>query len=121
MAILKMANPNVILQWNCNGLKGNRIELEILIAEYSPAVICLQETMLNPDVERTQKDVNSLPSYVKFKGYTGYFKCISSGHNGIAIYVKNGIIHTPVTLKTRLQALAVRITFQGKEIIVSNH
>ena len=116
-----MANPNVILQWNCNGLKGNRLELEVLIAEYSPAVICLQETRLNTEVEKAQKDVNSLPSFVKFRGYTSYFKCIPSGHNGLAIYVKNGIIHSPVPLKTRLQALAVRITFQGKEFIVSNH
>ena len=60
-----MANPNVILQWNCNGLKGNRLELEILIAEYSPAVICLQETRLNTEVEKAQKDVNSLPSFVR--------------------------------------------------------
>ena len=83
-----MANPNVILQWNCNGLKGNRLELEILIAEFSPAVICLQETRLNTDVEKAQKDVNSLPSFVKFRGYTGYFKCIPSGHNGLAIYLR---------------------------------
>ena len=116
-----MANPNVILQWNCDGLKNSRIELELLIAEYSPAVICLQETKLSVEVERCQNDTSRLPSHVKFKGYTPYFKCIPSGQNGLAIYVKNGIIHTPVSIKTRLQALAVRLTYQGKEFIVSNH
>ena len=116
-----MANPNVVLQWNCNGLRSNRIELEILIQEYKPAVICLQETLLDPNIENCQSDVNSLPYFVQFRGYKGYFKCIPSGRNGIAIYVRNNVIHTPLDLKTRLQALAVRISFQGKEFIVSNH
>ena len=56
-----MANSNVILQWNCNGLKSNRIELEILMAEYKPAVICLQETLLDPTIENLQNDITSLP------------------------------------------------------------
>ena len=116
-----MANSNVILQWNCRGLQGNRIELELLIAQYSPAVICLQETNLDPSIEKCQKDNNPLPSSVQFRGYKAYFKCIPSGRNGVAIYVKNSILHTPISLRTRLQALAVRVTFQGKEFIVSNH
>ena len=116
-----MANSNVILHWNCRGLKGNRIELEILMAEYKPAVICLQETLLDQSIEIDQNNTDSLPNYVQFKGYKGYFKCLPSGRNGIAIYVKNNILHTPIKLTTCLQALAVRITFQGKEFIVSNH
>ena len=116
-----MANKNVILQWNCNGLKGNRIELELLIAKYKPAVICLQETLLDKNIENSQNDINSLPYFVQFRGYKGYFKCMPSGRNGVALYVNNSILHSPVTLKTRLQALAVRISFQGKEFIVSSH
>ena len=116
-----MANKNVILQWNCVGLKDKRIELENLIAEYSPPVICLQETLLHSDIERYQKDTDKLPSFVNFKGYKGYFKCITTGRNGIAIYVKNSVLHSPVELKTHLQCLAVRVTHQNKEFIVSNH
>ena len=116
-----MANPNVILQWNCDGLKSKRLELELLISKYSPAVICLQETLLHPDIEKCQNDTSNLPSVVQFKGYKAYFKCIESGRNGLAIYVKNSVFHTPIQLKTQLQALAVRVTFQGKEFIVSNH
>ena len=116
-----MANPHVILQWNCRGLKDKREELELLIAHYSPAVICLQETLLNPEIEKCQEAKKPLPSFVQFKGYKSYFKCIESGRNGVAIYVKNSVFHTPIRLKGRWQALAVRITYQGKEFIVSNH
>ena len=83
-----MANSNVILQWNCDGLRAKRLELETLIAKYSPAVICLQETLLDPKIENSQNNPNTLPSFTKFKGYKGYFKCIPSGRNGLAIYVK---------------------------------
>ena len=54
--------------------------------------------------------------------YGGYFKCIPSGRNGLATYIKNGILHKHMdNLKTRLQVIAVRVTFDGKEFIVSNH
>ena len=83
-----MANPNVILQWNCDGLRGKRSELDLMIAQYSPAVICLQEVKLPLDYERLIKDKKPLPFSVVFNGYTPYFKCIETGANGIAIYVK---------------------------------
>ena len=116
-----MANKNVILQWNCRGLAHKRNHLLTLISDYKPAVICLQETLLKPDIEKSQNDVDNLPKYVQFKNYKGYFKCIPSGRNGLAIYVRNGVLHSPINLRTGLQALAVRITFQSKEFVVSNH
>ena len=64
-----MANPNVILQWNCRGLKDKREELELLISQFSPAVICLQETLLNPEIEKCQEAKKPIPSFVQFKGY----------------------------------------------------
>ena len=114
-----MASKNVILQWNCDGLRKRRNDLDILIATYNPAIICLQETLLPFHTERCHED--NLPLGVIFKKYTGYFKCIPSGKNGIAIYVRKGISHSHIKLKTSLQALAVRVTFKGKEFIVSNH
>ena len=106
-----MANNRVILQWNCRGLRANRAELDQLIVEHKfPAVLCLQETMLDARIENNQDDINKLPSFVKIRNYKGYFKCIPSGRNGIAIYVHNIIFHSPVKLKTSLQALGIRIT-----------
>src|SRR4029077_11460300 len=40
----KMATKH-ILQWNCRGLNANLPELDILLQKFSPAVICLQETL----------------------------------------------------------------------------
>ena len=117
-----MANNKVVLQWNCRGLKTNRNDLDLLIKDHNnPAVLCLQETMLDPSIEKDQNNPELLPSFVKIRNYKGYYKCIDSGKNGIAIFVHNRIFHSPVQLKTKLQALAVRITFQGKDFIVSNH
>ena len=53
-----MANPNVILQWNCCGLLDKRVDLELLISDHSPAVICLQETLLPKDVGGECGDVH---------------------------------------------------------------
>ena len=116
-----MANRNVILQWNCRGLSDKRLDLDLLISSYTPAIICLQETQLSSNVEKSWKDGSPLPSVTVFRGYTPYFKCIDSGKNGVAIYVRNNVIHSPIKLNTHLQALAVKVTFQDRTFIVSNH
>ena len=120
-----MAGRNVILQWNCRGLKSKRNDIDILIAKYSPAVICLQETLLPSIVEQCQNNASPLPSQYRFaeiRGYKSYFRCIDTGKNGIAIYVRNNVFHQQIKpLNTHLQALAVRITYEDREFIVSNH
>ena len=35
-----------IIQWNCRGLRSNREDIEILIQNYSPVALCIQETKL---------------------------------------------------------------------------
>ena len=115
-------NRNVILQWNCQGLKSKRCELDYLISKYNPAVICLQETMLPLEIEALLRNDKPLPSYLNIKGYTPYFKCRHTGRNGVALYVRNkGTIHSPVTLSTSLQSLAIRLTIQGRRFIVCSH
>ena len=84
-----------------------REDLELLIAKYAPLVICLQETFLSKEIEINQNNKDKLPSKLNFKGYKPYFKCIDSGRNGIAIYVKNGVWHHPIYPDTNLQAIAV--------------
>ena len=90
-----MANKlNGILQWNCRGLRDKRNEIDKLIAEYKPIVLCLQETLLSKEIEKRQIDGRDLPSFVNIRHYKSYFKCINSGRNGIAIYVRNDIFHS---------------------------
>jgi len=37
------------LQWNIRGLQANREELNILLSDSNPTIVCLQETFLNAD------------------------------------------------------------------------
>ena len=105
----KLANDHVIIQWNCHGLINKYTEIQILIQLYSPAVFCLQETLLQKGVE------------YKIKGYTPYIKSLENSTNGVAIYVKDSIPQSKIELNSALQALAVRVTIQGKTFIISNH
>ena len=70
-----MANPNFVLQWNCNGLKSKHHELSIMEAKYKPAIICVQETLLSSVIERNQKENKTLPTDVVFGDYIPYFRC----------------------------------------------
>ena len=80
---------------------NNHPELCLLSQQYNPVAMCLQETHI-ADVSK-----------VSFKGYTPYHK-IDSSHDrasgGSSILIRNDIIHSPVTLNTNLQAVAVKIT-----------
>ena len=91
-------NKYSFFQWNCRGLRGSREEIELLINEYSPAAICLQETMLKQTNEPT------------FKNHHTYYSSTLSGSGGVALIVKDTFLHSKIDLKTNLQAVAVRIT-----------
>lgn len=38
----------MLIQWNCNGARARYNEINQLIFEYNPDIICLSETFLNP-------------------------------------------------------------------------
>ena len=96
----------LIIQWNCVSLNTHRLNLDLLISKYSPSVVCLQETRLTPNTNMT------------FKNYTEYFKSNENGFGGVGILVKNTILQSPVTLRSNLQAVAVRVTIKGKAYII---
>lgn len=90
---------NSLLQWNCRGLKTNREELKLLINEYKPLCICLQETMLKTN-DKIQLNNFSLER----KDQTG-----NRAHGGVAIFINNHTPYTAINLQTNLQAVAVRL------------
>ena len=49
-----------ILQWNCRGIKANYENLELLILELNPKIICLQETFLKPSDSLTIPNYSSI-------------------------------------------------------------
>ena len=42
---MKLQN-NTILQWNCRGIRVNYEELQQLLTNRNPKIVCLQETFL---------------------------------------------------------------------------
>ena len=97
-----------IIQWNCRGLRSNREDIELLISKYSPAAICLQETLLTSHQTQT------------FKHYSAYYKSGMHGHGGVCILVKDKFIHSQVQFQADLQAVAVCITINNKTYTVAS-
>ena len=90
-----------IIQWNCRGFKANFNELKLLAEEFSPTAFCLQETHLKPS------------DNIHFKGYLSYNSFSMDGDRacgGSSILVKQDILHSPINLNTRFQAVAIRLT-----------
>ena len=90
------------LQWNIRGLRANREDLSILLADTNPTAVCLQETFLTAD------------KTMKFNNYTTYcmpaVEANGTPHGGVALLIKNGTPHSQISLNTSLQAIALRIT-----------
>ena len=90
------------MQWYCRGLRANIDELNLLISEYQPLAVFLQETLLPVDHTLT------------FRKYS--ISAVTPPHDssrpcgGVAIFVNNKIPHSNIPLNTALQAVAVRIT-----------
>ena len=102
----------LILQWNIYGLRGRKSDLDILIHEYQPMIITLQETMTN---ER------SMIKYNMSKEYKWYYAHNSSNPNihGVCIGVKQYVPHSKIDLKTTLQAIAIKCKYPTRATIVS--
>ena len=92
---------NRILQWNCRGLKANYEEILLLLKDYEPAALCLQETHL--------KDTDN----ISIRNYTAFHTFSANNERaagGVSIFINNNAPHSHITLNTNLQAVAVSIT-----------
>jgi len=83
-------------------MNSNTEELNILLSDFNPDVVRLQETQLKADTS------------IAFKHYSAYHRPgdNSAGmvHGGTALLVKSSVPHQEITLHTSLQAVAVRAT-----------
>lgn len=78
-----MDNHQDVVQFNCNGIRGNRIHIQQIIIKYTPKFILLQELRIN----KTDK--------ISFKGYVFISKFIddvSRSKPSVGILIKEGII-----------------------------
>lgn len=89
-----------ILSWNIQGIQTGRQDLDLIIKDRKPLVICLQETMCS---QRTQPRIT---------GYTIYNRprpnC-QRASGGVLIAVKNGIDNVEIEMETTLEAIKVNI------------
>ena len=60
----KYQNTHKIIQWNCRGYKANYNELQLLITEQNPTIICLQETLKKAVIKQTWKIMNNTTTYM---------------------------------------------------------
>ena len=88
-----------IIQWNIQSYRSNFHNLKLLLAEHSPACVCLQETLTGPNLRPPS-------SYV---AYTSIPARLDNHERGSAILVRNTVFHKHIPLRTPLQATAVRI------------
>ena len=89
-----------IIQWNCRGLKANYEETLLLLKDYEPAALCLQETHLK------HSDNICIRNYTAFHTFSTNNERAAGG---VSIFVNNAP-HSHIPLDTNLQAVAVSIT-----------
>ena len=97
-----MATHHSILQWNCRGLRTNLCDLQILIQNNHPSVICLQETKI------TDQNYKPLTSYNHIFKLATPTNTLPKG--GTSLFIHKQIPTSTITLNTPLQAVAVRAT-----------
>lgn len=91
---------SLILSWNIQALRTGKPELDLLIREFQPTVICLQETMCSS---------RNRPS---IKGYNVVNRPRMNCHRaagGVLIAVMNGIDYEEIDTGTTLEAVIVKI------------
>ena len=103
-----------ILQWNINGYINNYHELQLIIHDKYPDVICLQETHFS--FNETNIIVPS--------GYSGYFTNLSvnkTSKQGIGILVKKKIPHNNIHINTTIATLCIEINIDFNFIILNSY
>ena len=99
-----------ILQWNCKGLRACTEELKVLIRDFNPGIISLQETMLGDSIFNPGLNYNVFNSPPP----TG-----EHAHGGASIIIHNSLQHSPIPLDTPLQAVALSVLLNRKISVCS--
>jgi len=79
-------NISFIIQWNIRGLQANREELSILLSNYDPDIVYLQETFVKENKSVTIK--NCIPFHQHASDINGI------AHGGNSIHIKPSIPHS---------------------------
>ena len=98
-----------ILQWNCRGYYSNYENLILLIKEYQPCCIVLQETM------HGSKPIKAP------RGYCTYATSNTSSNagQGLAIFVRNDTPSTRINISSTINSIAISIHLKTTVTICS--
>jgi len=99
-----------IIQWNIKGYKNNYQELQILLKQYNPHIIALQETHIS--------HTESLPAPVNFTLFCSHN---TNAFGGTALLVHNSISHTQHQLIPEFEAIAILINSKTKFTLMSTY
>lgn len=89
-----------IISWNTQGLRTSRQELQLIINNLEPSIICLQETMCKTD------------KVAEIRGYNAIHRQRQTSNRaagGIITAIKNGIDYTEILLNTQMEITAVKV------------
>lgn len=98
-----------IIQWNTNGFYSD--ELQILIKEHCPSIVCIQETNFND---------SSNPTFSHFDIYKRNRLSCARASGGVATMINQNVPNIELPLHTDLEALAVTVTLPHTKITVCN-
>ena len=92
-----------IIQWNCRGLAVNHEQLDIIISDYCPKIICLQETYLSTD-----------NFYISnFSSYHHISSNNLRASGGSSIFVHSDVPHGPININSNLQVTTCSVTLSS--------
>ena len=100
-----------IISWNVNGFRSQHRDILLLLEKYVPKVLVLQETLLK------DQNVTAINGYKGF-GFSAAPKD-TGVTGGLAFFIHNNVLFSPVNLSTHLQAIAFRVTLH-KTITICN-
>lgn len=92
---------NFILQWNCNGFLSKLNDLKLLIQQFCPTVICIQESHLS---FRNIINFNSFNTYRYDYIANSNYSC-----NGVITLIHKSLHSEPIPITSDLQVVAVKI------------
>jgi len=84
------------------GLQANREQLSLLLSQYHPTAVCIQETLLHSNKTASFKNC----SYYGIPAVENN----SSLHGGVAILIESSTPHQQLHINTGLHAIAFRAT-----------
>lgn len=104
-------NSTKIIQWNLNGFYEKLDEVKLIIQKHQPDIICLQETNFKNNQTGLIKNYNCY--------HTNRINCLRAS-GGTAIYVKNNLPSTQLSINTHLENTSVKVHLYDSTINICN-